>query len=64
MSQPDPHIALDAIFEIIENQKRDGDPPEAGQTYDRLIRDGHSHNEAMRMIGCVLSNEMFHIAQR
>ena len=61
MSQPDPELAREAMFEAVENQMRDGDPPETKHTYDRLTRDGHSHDEAMRLIGCVLSNEMFHM---
>ena len=61
MSEPDPELAREAMFEVVENQMRDGDPPETKQTYERLIGDGHSHDESMRMIACVLSNEMFHM---
>ena len=61
MSAPDPEIAREAIFEIIENQMRDGTPPETKQTYDRLIADGHSHEDTMRLIGCALSTEMFEL---
>ncbi len=48
MSQPDPEIARAAIFEIIENQIRDDTPPETKQTYDRLVADGHPHEETMK----------------
>lgn len=28
MSAPDPELAREAMFEVVENQMRDGDPPE------------------------------------
>ena len=61
MSELDPELARDAMFEVVENQMRDGDPPETKQTYERLTKGGHSHDESMRMIACVLSNAMFHM---
>ena len=62
MTNPD--IARAAIFEIIENQIRDGTPPETKQTYDRLIAEGHSHEDAMRLIGCVVSSEIFDVLKK
>ena len=64
MTEPDPQFARAAIFEIIENQMRDGNPLETKQTYDRLIADGHSHEETMKMIGCVVSSEIFDVVKR
>ena len=64
MGKPNPQIARAAIFEIIENQMRDGTPTETKHTYDRLIADGHSEEETMRMIGCVLSSEVFEILKK
>ena len=61
MTTPDPEIARAAIFEIIENQMRDGTPPETKQTYDRLIAAGHSREETMKLIGCVVSSEIFDV---
>ncbi len=61
MTEPDPTIAREAIFEVINNQIRDGTPPETKQTYDRLIADGHSEEETMKMIGCVVSSEIFDV---
>jgi hypothetical protein len=48
-----------AMIEAVENQIRDSNPPETRQTYDRLISEGHSVDEAKRLIACVLSGEMF-----
>ena len=64
MTEPDPQFARAAIFEIIENQMRDGDPLETEQTYDRLIAVGHSHEETMKMIGCIVSSEIFDVVKR
>ena len=61
MPEPGSELAREAMFEVIENQMRDGDPPETKQTHERLTAAGHSHDESMRMIACALSNEMFHM---
>jgi len=50
-----------AIFEVIENQLRNNDPPETRETLERLLHAGHSRAEAMRLIACVLTNELFGI---
>ena len=50
-----------AILEVVENQIRDGDPPETQQTYARLISAGYSDKEARDLIGCVVSSEIFDI---
>lgn len=54
-------IAQEAIFEIIENQMRDDTPPIAKKTYMRLKAIGHSHEDAMKLIGCAISVELFEI---
>jgi len=64
MTDPSPEILRGAIFEIIENQIRDGTPPETEQTYDRLIAEGHSHEETMKMIGCAVTSEMFDVIKQ
>ena len=58
------NILGQAIFEIIENQIRDGTPPETKQTLDRLMSQGHTRNEAMRPIGSVVSSEIFDILKK
>ena len=53
------HEALrTTILEIVDNQIRNHDPPEALATYDRLIGQGHSDEEARRLIGCVIASEV------
>ena len=47
-----------AILEIVDNQIRNHDPPEVLATYDRLIGQGHSDEEARRLIGCALASEL------
>ncbi|MCA9079882.1 MAG: hypothetical protein KDA58_04955 [Planctomycetaceae bacterium] len=61
MTDSNPEIVRAAILEIIENQMCDGTPPETKQTYDRLIADGHSHDDSMKLIGCVVSSEIFDV---
>ena len=46
------------ILEIVDSQIRNHDPPEALATYDRLIGQGHSDEEARHLIGCVIALEV------
>ena len=46
------------ILEIVDSQIRNHDPPETLATYDRLIGQGHSDEEARRLIGCVIASEV------
>ena len=57
-------VAREAIFEIIENQIKGNDPPITKETYDRLMSDGHTHEETMKLIGCALSVELFEIMKK
>ena len=59
MPEPDPSILRAAIFEIIESQMRDGTPPETKETFERLIAAGNSHEDAMKLIGRVVSSQIF-----
>ena len=47
-----------AVFEVLENQMRDGTPPETKKTFDRLVSEGHSRGEAMQLLATVLMCEM------
>jgi len=58
-----PHLKA-AIMEVVENQIRDNSPPETLQTYQRLIREGHSEEEAKRLLGCVVSSEKFEVLRK
>ncbi len=48
----------DALLDVVENQLRDGTPPETKETYDRLILDGTTDEEARRLIATVILYEM------
>jgi hypothetical protein len=63
MTNGDPELARAAILEAVENQLRGNDPPEAKETFDRLVESGHSDDEAKRMIAAVLANEIFDVAK-
>jgi hypothetical protein len=53
--------AREAILEVVNNQIRDGNPPETKETFDRLVSEGFVKNEALRLIGCVVASEFFEI---
>ena len=57
-SESNPQLQA-AIIEVVENQLRNDDPPQTGQTFKRLIEGGHSEKEAKRLIACVVSAEIF-----
>jgi len=59
--EPESDIARDAIFEAIENQIKDNNPPITKETLNRLIAEGYSKNEAMKLIGFSLANEISEI---
>jgi hypothetical protein len=64
MTDPDRQFARKAILDVVRNQIRLGEPPETKQTYDRLIAEGHSHEETMKLLGCVVAAEVFDILKR
>lgn len=59
----DSDIARKAIFEILDNQLAEGNPPETREVLARLLADGHSEQEARRLIACVVASEVFAVAQ-
>lgn len=48
----------DAMLDAVLNQIDSGDPPEARETYDRLIDGGHSNNQALKLMADALRDEM------
>jgi hypothetical protein len=62
-SQSNPQLQA-AIMKVVENQLRNGDPPQTGQTFKRLIEAGHSEKEAKRLIACVVSAEIFDVLKK
>ena len=53
-----PHLKA-AILEVVENQIRDGDPPETRQTFERLLVAGYSRKQAREMIGSAVVEEIW-----
>ena len=47
-----------AVNEVLDNQLKDGDPPETKQTLDRLIASGHDAQTARKLITDVLLLEI------
>jgi hypothetical protein len=58
-----PHLHA-AMLEVVENQLEGNDPPETRKTFDRLIREGHSEEDAKKLIGCVIAAEMFYVMKQ
>lgn len=58
--RPNPHLRR-ALLEVVENQLRDGTPPETCATLDRLIGEGLSRDQAVELIACVVSAEIFDV---
>ena len=61
MDEEQSEQARAAIFEAIETQLSDGEPPETAETLERLLGEGYPREEAMRFIGCALADEMFQV---
>lgn len=64
MDEQQSEEARAAIMKAVETQLADGDPPETAETLERLLAEGHSRDDAVRLIACVLADEMFRIMQQ
>ena len=49
----------EAILQVVEAQLRDNNPPATRETFTRLINEGHSEEEAKKLIGYVVASEVF-----
>lgn len=58
MEKTNPELKA-AIIEAVDNQLNSGDPPEARQTFNRLIGEGISEKEAKIYIGQAIAIEIF-----
>ena len=56
--------AGELIIQAIKEQIRQNDPPETKETLDRLRREGHAEEEVYRMLGCVLTSEMYAVLKQ
>ena len=50
-----------AILDVVDNQIRALNPPATKETFDRLVSEGLDHDEARRLIGCVVASEIFDV---
>jgi hypothetical protein len=61
MLDPDQEMRRKLILEVVENQLRDNNPPATRETLERLLAEGIPHEEALNLIGCVVTSEIFDI---
>jgi hypothetical protein len=57
-------LLKESIIVIVDSQLAANDPPETRQTFDRLLSEGHSEEEAKRLIGCVVAAKLFDILEK
>ena len=50
-----------AMLEVVDNQVRDNNPPETRQTYERLVREGHSKEKAKELIAAAVVIEAYRV---
>jgi len=53
-----------AILDVVDTQLRENTPPETRQTFERLLRAGYAPEDARRLIGNVVAQEIYHVLQR
>jgi hypothetical protein len=58
--ETNPQLAA-ALFEIVDTQLREGNPPETRQTFERLVAAGHAPEGARQLIAHVVLREIFSV---
>ena len=53
-----------AFLEVVDNQLRDNTPPETRETYQRLLKEGFSDQQARQLIGAVVGIEIFEVLKQ
>jgi hypothetical protein len=62
---PAAHPALpEAILTVVDQQMRDNSPLETRRTFERLVALGYAPEDARRLIGNVVAQEIFGVMQR
>jgi hypothetical protein len=61
--ETNPQLAA-ALLEIVDNQLRDGTPPETRQTFDRLVAAGYRPEGARQLLAHVVLCEIFTVLKR
>lgn len=54
-------ILRERIFEIVDNQIKDNDPPETKMSYDRLRKLGFDDFQTKQMIGQCIAVELYEV---
>jgi hypothetical protein len=54
----------DAILAVVDQQLRDQRPPETRRTCERLVARGYAPEDARRLIGNVVAQDIFAVMQR
>ncbi len=54
----------EAILAVVDQQMRDHTPPETCRTFERLVAQGYAPEDARRLIGNVVAQEIFAVMQR
>lgn len=60
MDRPNPRVN-NLIMQVVENQLRDGKPPETRQTLVRLMGEGFTEEESKHYIGSAIVAEMYYV---
>lgn len=47
------------LIRIVERQLQQNDPPETAETLERLISEGHTHEQAMELIAVIVGTELY-----
>lgn len=61
--KPNPNLSA-SLLDVVDNQLREGNPPETRQTYNRLVASGYSEKDARQLIGQVVLSEIFNVMKR
>jgi len=62
MKKHNPYLQA-AIFEVVDNQMEGGDPPETKETFERLLSEGFSEEDAKKLIGQAICVEIYCIGK-
>ncbi len=54
----------EAILAVVDQQMRDQNPPETRRTFERVVAQGYTPEDARRLIGNVVAQEIFAVMQR
>ncbi len=58
MEKYNPYLRA-VIFEVVDNQMTAGDPPETKETFERLLGEGFSEEDAKKLIGQAICTEIY-----